>query len=391
MGTTLVVNPGSSSKKYALYKEGQVIFEMSFEGGNAGYEVCIQKQGIRQVCESITQSDFNIAFAKVAAAVKEYSDSESCSLQAISVRVVAPGTVFQKHTVVDEAYIALLRNKELSAPLHIPNILKEIQSCREHFPNVRIIAASDSAFHFSLPFVAREFSLQREDALALDIHRFGFHGLSVASVTHRLHSVTGREPEKLIVCHIGNGVSITAVKDGKSVETSMGYSPVSGVPMGSRASDLDPGSLLEIMRIKNMRPSDATVYLNTCGGLSGLAGDGDIRRLLDRRAHGEETATLALNHFTYQIRKEILSATVSLGGIDTLVLTGTAAFRSAELRALVIKDLEYMNIRIDENRNDVLVGKEGVISTHSQEIKVVVMRTDEMREMARVADQLDLS
>jgi acetate kinase len=161
--------------------------------------------------------------------------------------------------------------------------------------------------------------------------------------------------------------------------------------MGSRASDLDPGALLEIMRVKNMRPSEANVYLHTCGGLSGIAGDGDIRRLLDRRSHGDENADKALNLFRYRIQTAIMAATVPLGGLDTLVFTGTAGFRSAELRLLIAKDLAFFGIRIDDTRNDVLVGKEGVISAHSEEIKVVVMRTDEMREMARVADQLDLA
>ncbi|HEY0964426.1 MAG TPA: hypothetical protein VGE31_01380 [Candidatus Paceibacterota bacterium] len=391
MGITLVVNPGSSSKKYALYKEGQVLFEMTFEGSSAGYEVCIQKEGSRQVCEAITHADFQIAFARVAAAVKELLTRESSTLSAISIRVVAPGTVFQRHTVMDEAFITLLRNKELSAPLHIPNILKEVQSCREHFPNVRLIAASDSAFHSTLPFVAREFSLQREDALALDIHRFGYHGLSVSSVSHRVHAVSGKEPQKMVVCHIGNGVSVTAVKEGKSVETTMGYSPVSGIPMGTRASDLDSGSLLELMRIKNLRPSEATVYLHTSGGLMGLSGKGDIRHLLDRRANGDEVAIKALDLFIYHIQKSIVASTVALGGIDTLVFTGTAGLRSAELRTLIASGLTYMGIHIDETRNDTLVGKEGVISAHSDDIKVIVMRTDEMREMARIADQIDAS
>ena len=391
MGTTLVVNPGSSSKKYALFKDGQTLLEMHFEGSSAGYEVCIQKEGSRQVCESITHADFQIAFAKVAAAVKEHLTRESTPLSTISVRVTAPGAIFQRHTVMDESFIDLLRNKELSAPLHIPNILKEVQSCKEHFPNVRIIAASDSAFHSTLPFVAREFSLQKEDALAFDIHRFGYHGLSISSVVHRVHAVTGKEPQKMVVCHIGNGVSVTAVKEGKSVETSMGYSPVSGIPMGSRASDLDSGALLELMRVKNMRPTEAMVYLHTSGGLMGIAGDADIRHLLDRRAKGDETATKALSLFIYRIQQAILSSTVALKGLDTLVLTGTAGFRSAELRALIVKDLDYFDIYIDETRNDTLVGKEGAISAQSAAIKVIVMRTDEMREMARVAEQVDAS
>jgi acetate kinase len=388
MATTLVVNPGSSSKKYALYREGQVVLEYSYEGGERGYEVCTQQRGGQQTCESIMPFAFQTAFAHVAKAVEEFCKTESCKVDSISIRVVAPGTSFQKHAIIDETYIAILRNKELSAPLHIPSILKEIESCKEYFPSTTLVAASDSAFHTSLPLIAREFSLRREDAATLDIHRFGYHGLSVSSVANRIHAVTGQEPARLIVCHVGSGVSVTAVKNGSSVETSMGYSPVSGIPMGTRASDLDSGAFLEIMRQKNMRPSEATVYLNTGGGLAGLAEDGDIRRLLDRRAKGDMSATMALDLFVYRIQKEIAASTVALQGIDTLVLTGTAVFRSSELRMLITNNLSYLGIDVDVNRSEVLVGKEGVISPHNAKVKVVVMRTDEMREMARIAERL---
>jgi acetate kinase len=388
MGVTLVVNPGSSSKKYALYKDGQALLEFSFEGGDIGYEVCTQKRGTQQVCESITPEVFQSSFTTVAKAALEYCKAEGSVLSAIVIRVVAPGTLFQKHARIDDAYIAILRSKEQMAPLHIPAILKEIQASKEYFPNIPLVAASDSAFHASMPLVAREFSLRREDAAALDIHRFGYHGLSVSSVVNRIHSVIGQDPVRLVVCHVGSGVSVTAVKNGSSVETTMGFSPVSGIPMGARASDLDPGALLEIMRQKNMRPSEATVYLHTGGGLAGLAGDGDIRRLLDRRSKGDMAATLALDLFVYRIQKAIAASTVSLQGIDALVLTGTAVFRSGELRTLITHNLLYLGIDIDSNRNDVLVGKEGVISQRNSGIKVVVMRTEEMREMSRISESL---
>ncbi|MEN9920487.1 MAG: acetate kinase [Candidatus Parcubacteria bacterium] len=388
MGITLVVNPGSSSKKYALYKEGQVVLELAFEGSDAGYEVCIQKKDGQQTCESVDTGAFKTALERVAKAVREYCLAEKVKLGAIAVRVVAPGTTFQKHALVDDVYLALLRDQEHSAPLHIPIILSEIQLCREQFPGTPIVAASDSAFHSSLPTVAREFSINREDAATLDVHRFGYHGLSVASIVNHIHSIIGQDPVRLIVCHVGSGVSVTAVKSGASVETSMGYSPVSGVPMGTRASDIDTGALLEIIRRKDMSAAAAAVYVHKSGGLAGLAGDGDIRRLLDRRAKGDMSATMALDLFTYRIQKEIAAATVSLQGVDVLVLTGTAALRSSELRTLITNHLSYLGVDIDTNRNDVLVGKEGVVSTHNAKVKVVVMRTDEMREMAHIAEAL---
>lgn len=388
MATTLIINPGSSSRKYALYREGKLVFEYQFESNDTGFEVCSQKRGSQQTCQSISVEGFGSAFLKVVKEVQKYLEEEKVSLDAIGVRVVAPGTFFQKHAVIDGVYLSMLQSKEVSVPLHIPAIIKAITQCREHFPETTLIGVSDSAFHSTLPPCAREYSLLRADAEAYDIHRFGYHGLSASSVVNRVHAVIGKDPARMIVCHIGNGVSITAVKDGKSVETSMGFAPVSGVPMGTRAADLDPSALLELMRLRSMRPADASLYVHTNGGLSGLAGDGDIRRLLDRRSHGDQQAKEALELFAYHIQKAIAASTIALGGFDTLVLTGTAALRSSELRTLVTKKLTHFGIGIDEDRNDLLVGKEGVISVQRSMIKVTVMRTDEMGEMMHIATDL---
>lgn len=390
MGITLTINPGSSSKKYALYRDGIMVREFVFENANAGFESCVVKRGTQQTCLSITPAEFENSFAIVAKECIDFCHSEGGGIDTVGIRIVSPGTAFQRHTVVDEAYLALLRDKEQLAPLHIPSVLREIAETKKYFPTTRIIAASDSAFHASLPFVAREMSIDRIDADVLDVRRFGYHGLSVASIVNRVHAVIGQDPKRMIVCHVGSGVSVTAVKNGVSVETSMGYSPVSGIPMSTRASDLGADALLHIIREKKLKPSEAAVYLNRQGGLSGLAGDSDIRHLLDRRAKGELIATQTLDLFAYHIQKAIAASTVSLSGIDALVFTGTAGFRSSELRLILAKNLSYLGIVIDGEKNDVLVGKEGTISDHTAAVKVVVMRTDEMREIARVTEQLDL-
>lgn len=390
MGTTLTINPGSSSKKYALYRDGVMVREFVFESANAGFESCTVKKGTLQTCTPVTSEEFENAFSIVAKECQDFCLIEGGSVDTVGVRVVAPGTAFQKNTVVDEAYLSLLREQEQLAPLHIPLILREISESKKYFPKTRIIAASDSAFHTTLPFVAREFSIDRTDAKMLDIHRFGYHGLSVSSIVNRVHAVTGQDPQKMVVCHIGSGVSVTAVNKGISVETSMGYSPVSGVPMSCRASDLGADALLHLMREKKLTTSEATAYINKQGGLAGLAGDSDVRHLLDRRSKGDQTAIQTLDLFVYHIQKAIAASTVSLGGINTLIFTGTAGFRSAELRALVTKNLNYLGIVIDGEKNDVLVGKEGVVSSRTSEVKIIVMRTDEMREIARIAEQLNL-
>lgn len=391
MGTTLVINHGSASKKYALFSEGRSVLELNFEKTNTGFEMCSQMSGIQQTCESIKEADFVDAFTQVAEAVDSYLVRVSIGkrLNAVVIRVVAPGTFFQHHSEITDQYIAKLKQRETSAPLHIPVILKEIQSVKKRYAVACLIAASDSAFHSEMPPKAREYSIPISDVNEFDIHRFGYHGLSVASIVRRIHSLIGQEPERMIVCHVGSGTSVTAVKNGKGVETTMGFSPSSGLPMGSRAGDLDSSALLELMRVKNLRPQEAEMYINTNGGLAGIAGDSDIRRLLDKRSQNDATATRALNVFAYNIQKAIASQTVSLGGLDVIVLTATAAVRSTELRSLILHGLSHLGVQISKDRNDMLIGKDGVISVRNSNVKVVVMRTDEMGEMAQIANQFD--
>lgn len=391
MGATLVVNPGSSSRKYALYSKDRKIIEYRFESTTAGHEMCSQIYGQQQICTTIDSNDFINSFVWVAEEVDKYLFKESnLKLEKVVFRIVAPGTYFQHHAEIDDEYLKKLRECESVASLHVPTIIKEIIAAKDYFKQVKIIAASDSAFHSEMPFRAREYSIVPGDTETYDIHRFGYHGLSVASVIRRLHPIIGIEPEKVVVCHIGNGISVTAVKNGKSVDTSMGFSPTSGLPMGTRAGDVDAGALIQLMRAKHWRPRDAELYLNTSGGLAGMASDGDIRRLLDRRAQNDILATRALDSLTYHIQKSVASSTVALGGLEVLVLTATVAVRSAELRTMILNGLKYLGIEINEERNQMMVGKEGVISVRNSPVKVVVMQTDEMGEMFNVANQLKL-
>jgi acetate kinase len=168
----------------------------------------------------------------------------------------------------------------------------------------------------------------------------------------------------------------------------MGFSPSTGLPMGSRGGDIDTAALLELMRVKNLRTSEADMYLNRSCGLRGLSGESDIRHLLERRAQTDTVAIHSLEVFAYSIQKAIAAATISLGGLEVLVLTATAAVRSSELRSLILGGLKHLGVEINQERNDFCVGKDGVISVRNSPVKVVVMRTDEMGEMVRVAKEL---
>ncbi len=390
MGTTLVVNPGSSSKKYALYDNGQLVLDFRFERTNDGFEVCSRSIGSQQICKSVDSESFDNALKIMALEVQGYllNEKHNRNLDNVVIRVVSPGSFFQKHRIIDDVYLDKLRQQQSFAPLHIPVILSEIEKIKKYYKDSRIIAASDSVFHNALPDITKRYSISVTDADKYDIYRFGYHGLSVSSVVDKIHPLIGVYPRKLIVCHIGSGVSITAVKDGRSVENTMGFSPTSGLLMGSRGGDVDSSALLQLMRVKNFSPDDAELYLNTKAGLMGLAGEADIRKLLNRYAAGDGEAIDALKAFSFHIQKAIVAQTVILKGLDVLALTATAAVRSSELRYLILKDLEYMGIKISPDRNNLMSGRNGVISFRNSQIKVVVIKTDEMKEMMRVAENI---
>lgn len=390
MATTLIINPGSSSRKYALYIDSRSVLEIQFERSGNGFETCSHFSGTQQVCSMVSEDDFRQATIRVADEVSVYLQRAGlgAKLDLVVIRVVAPGSFFQEHRIIDEEYVKKLKEREASAPLHTPIIVRELEQARRQFPGALFIAASDSAFHKQMPYHAREYSLPCRLVEEYDIHRFGYHGLSVSSVVRRIHAVIGIQPERLIVCHIGNGSSVTAVKKGVGVETSMGFSPSTGVLMGTRGGDIDNGALLEVMKVKKMKPQDAELFINTATGLQGLSNDSDIRTLLDRKSRGDEVAVRTLRAFAYRIQKEIASQTVALGGLDVLVLTATASLRSADLRWLITRDLTHLGINVGEARNQSLIGKEGIISVPNSQVKVVVMRTDEMGEMSALASEI---
>lgn len=391
MAITLVVNPGSATKKYALFNDRLPVMQFLYEHTVSGFEVCTHVGDGLQECKPISQEEFQNSFNKVSNEVHRYLKDHQLKLGTIAIRIVAPGAQFQKHQIIDDTFVFALRQREFSMPLHVPYILREIQNIKQEFPSIKLVGISDSAYHATLPQQARNFSIDRSDAEIYDIYRFGFHGLSVASVVGRIHPVTGDNPSRTVVCHVGAGVSVTAVKDGKSVDTSMGYSPTSGLPMGSQVGDIDPGGLLQLMRAKNLKPSEAEMYIHTKGGLYGLAETADIRHLLDGKARGDAIMSQTLELFLYHIQKQIAASTVALQGMDMLVLTGTACSRSSELRSMIGKGLEHLGVEIDADRNDVLVGQDGVCSSQKSAVKVVTIRTNEMGEMAQAVDVLSLS
>lgn len=387
MDVTLVVNPGSASKKYSFFKEGRQIFSLLFEHVGDGYGKCVEINETRQKCESIRENTFESSVEEtIAIAIAEGIIKNVDEISCVGIRVVAPGTFFESHRIVDDLYVRNLKKMEDAAPLHIPHTLHEITMLKKFLPTVRCIGVSDSAFHSSIPEYARRYSISRVDREKFDIYRFGYHGLSVRSVVEQSEIMTGEPSKRIIVCHIGSGVSITAVREGKSVETTMGFSPTSGLMMNSRSGDFDSGALLYLMKKKNLTIHDAETYITKQGGFVGLLGQGDLRIALDKSTKGDTEAQIAVDSFIHTIRKAIGAYIAVLGGIDLLILTATAAERNSYVRELVCQNLEDLGIIFDKKLNEECGGRSGILSHGKSAVKIMVVHTREMEQIAHVAE-----
>ncbi|MCA9365449.1 hypothetical protein KC723_01010 [Candidatus Kaiserbacteria bacterium] len=388
METTLIVNPGSTSKKYALYAEDRLLLSFRYEVNGQDYYLSIDNNSALVKESKISKEVFDFACHDVFDRIEDSEEITDTKIAIVGIRVVAPGTAFQKHVVIDEDYISKLKSKEPAAPLHIPHIVKEINQLKEVLPKAVLVATSDSAFHKTMPAESHTYSIPVQDAKEFDIYRFGYHGLSVQSITRRVEKVAGENPSRLVVAHIGGGASLTAVKNGLSFDTTMGFSPASGLTMVSRSGEIDPGAVVEIMRVKQLNHRGIHTYLQTQGGLVGMTGESDMRQVLERRASGDEVAVKAIDHYRYIFRKNLGALVAGMGGVEVVVLTATAVVRNPYLRQLLMSDMEELGVFIDKEKNKSLVNAEGVISTADSRVKVVVMKTDEMGEMYRTTREV---
>lgn len=387
MEITLIINPGSSSKKFALYQGRTMVLNAYVERSGDGFEMCTAISGIQQKCELLDKKGFKESLHDFLALAQKLNHiTGPTDVARVVMRVVAPGTFFQTHREINDEYLSRLQAVTALAPLHIPHLVHEIEAIKKFLPNVKIIAASDSAFHSTIKDFVRRYSLPENESKKYDIYHFGYHGLSIASVVKKAARVVSNKISRTIVCHIGSGVSVTAVRDGRSVDTTMGYAPGSGLIMGSRAGDLDAGALLVLMQAKNLKPTDAQLYLQTNGGLFGLTGEADLRQLLARRAQKDQVATDAISSFVYHIQKAIGSYVAILGGVDAVIFTATASERSAVLRSLIVENLSGLGISIMADKNEACLSRDGVLSADDSQVVVMVLKTDEANEMLSISE-----
>ena len=300
-------------------------------------------------------------------------------------RLVHGGPEFSEPARATPEVLKGLRGLRDLDPLHNPGEVALIEEAQRLLPDAPSVAVFDTAFHRTLPEVAWRYALPTELADRLHLRRYGFHGISHKYVSGRLLECLGRGPEgtRLITCHLGSGASVCALRDGLSVDTSMGLTPLEGLVMGSHSGDTDPGLLLYLMRTQGMTAEQLDDLLNHDSGLKGLAGKSDVRDLEQAARTGDVRAELALEIFAYRVRKYLGAYAAALGGLDAVAFTGGIGEHSADIRGRICRGLDFLGLWLDDDRN-MAVGKDAApISTVGSPTAAWVIPTDEERQIAR--------
>jgi acetate kinase len=325
----------------------------------------------------LASSDQSAALQRTVAFLKEFFPPP----HAIAHRVVHGGAAVGRHCAIDDTVLRKLEEAAQFAPLHVPVAVAAIGFSREHFPGVLQIACLDTAFHADLPDVARVLPLPRE-LMASGVRRYGFHGISCESVLHRIGA---GERGRIVIGHLGSGASVTAVRNGKSVDTSMGLTPTGGVIMSTRTGDIDPGAIVYLLRSNHL---DACALEEITDGRSGLRGisalSGDMR-VLRGCANSNPAAKLAIEMFCYSVRKQIAAMAGALGGVDLLVFTGGIGENDFETRSEICAGLDWMGLTLDEARNRCAAN---LVSHPDSRCRIVVVPSCEEEQMARIALRL---
>ena len=394
----LVLNCGSSSIKYKLFDMDSK--EVMAQGGieRIGLQGSFLKfalpNGEKVILErEIPEHTVGIEFVLETLTGEKYGCISSLDdITAVGHRVVHGGEKFNSSVLITQDVVDQMVQCSELAPLHNPANLKGIYTISKLLPNVPQVGVFDTAFHQTMPDYAYMYPLPYEMYTKYGVRRYGFHGTSHRYVSARACEFLGVKPEgqRIITCHIGNGGSITAVKDGKSIDTSMGLTPVEGLMMGTRVGDIDAGALTFIMEKEGLDATGLSDLVNKKSGVLGIFEvSSDMRELEDAVARGEERAQLAENMYFYRIKKYIGAYAAALGGVDIIVFTGGVGENQATCRAGVCQGLEYMGVKIDEPYNATIRGKETIISTADSKVKVVVIPTDE--EYMIAADTMELT
>lgn len=395
----LVLNCGSSSIKYQLLNMDAepvllakgIVEKIGLSLGSFTYK----PEGKQKVVSEQAITDHNIGMDLILRALVDENHGVLKSLNEINAvghRVAHGGEYFSESVRVDAEVKAKIKALGEIAPLHNPANLKGIETMEKLLPTVPQIAVFDTSFHQTLPKKAFIYGIPYEYYEKYGVRRYGFHGTSHKFVAEKACQLLGWDvaEKKIITCHLGNGASITAIDGGKSVDTSMGFTPVAGLVMGTRAGDLDLGALLYICEKEGLNLEQANTLVNKKSGVQGISGvSSDFRELTDAMNAGNERAQLALDVFSYNVKKYIGAYAAVLNGVDLIIFTGGIGENDQLVRQAVCRNLNYLGVEIDEKTNLATKGKDVIISNEQSRTTIMVITTDE--ELVIAMDTVRLS
>ena len=392
----LVINAGSSSIKYQLINmdnesviaKGQAE-RIGIEGSNVK-----QKSAKGEIVVTAPLANHTEAMQVI---VKALTDPEKGviadmkEIDAVGHRVLHGGASFTASQIVTPTVMDAIRENIILGPLHNPANIAGIEACQQMMPGTPNVAVFDTAFHQTMPDYAFMYAVPYDYYTRLKVRKYGFHGTSHRFVSKRAAQMLGSETGeglKIIVCHLGNGSSLSAVKDGKCCDTSMGITPLEGMVMGTRSGDLDPATLQYIMKNDGIGIEEMTNILNKKSGLLGVSGvSSDMRDLTAAAEAGNERAILAHNMLTYRLKKYIGAYAAAMGGVDAIVFTGGIGENDDKVRAAAVEGLEYMGVKLDAEKN-ATTRDDGFIQAADSKVKLMVVKTNE--ELAIARDTLEL-
>ncbi|MEA4941761.1 MAG: acetate kinase [Oscillibacter sp.] len=389
----LVINAGSSSLKYQLMDPdtGIVLAKGLCEriGIDGKFTYKPQAEGKETLkAVDVAMPTHSEAIQAVLNALVDPENGVIGSMQeidAVGHRVVHGGEAFNQSVLITDEVMKAIEDCIPLAPLHNPANITGIRACEKVMPGVPMVAVFDTAFHQTMPAKAFTYALPYEYYKNDKVRRYGFHGTSHKYVTSRAAAMLGKPAEqlKIITCHLGNGSSVTAVDGGKSVDTSMGFTPLAGLPMGTRSGDLDAGILQYLMNKHQLNIDEMLNILNKKSGVQGVSGvSSDFRDLEDAAKEGNEQAALAVDMFNYGVKKLIGAYAAAMGGVDAIVFTAGVGENSVSQRLDIASGLEFMGVKMDAAANNCR-GREAVISAADSKVKVLLIPTDEELMIAR--------
>ncbi|MBU5590852.1 acetate kinase [Clostridium sp. MSJ-4] len=392
----LVINCGSSSLKYQLIDMAN---EMALAKGlveRIGIEGSILTQKVEGRDKYVvkeTMNDHNDAIRIVLDALVDKENGVIKNMEEISAvghRVVHGGEKYSKSVIIDDEVMKELEECAKLAPLHNPPNIIGINACKKLMPNTPMVVVFDTAFHQTMPEKAYIYPLPYELYTEHKIRKYGFHGTSHKYVSNVAAEMIGKDIKdlKIITCHLGNGGSVTAVKNGESIDTTMGFTPLEGIAMGTRSGNIDPAIVTFLIKELNYSVEEANNLLNKKSGVLGISGvSSDFRDIEEAASNGNKRAELALDVFHYRVKQAIGSYAAVMGGVDCIVFTAGLGENAPETREAICNGLEFLGVNVDKEKNNVR-GKATLVSAADSKVKVFVIPTDEELMIARDTKEL---